>query len=226
LKENIVRKQTLIAAGVAAVIALAAGGYYAVYGLHAPGADTSETPATAPQAGNQPTGPVPAPKILVIDRSAIMRGSKVGQDVSRQMQALANQAKAELGPRGQALQSEGIALKRELPTMAPDAKQKRIADYEAKQQAFQAEIQRKDNQLKTAVAQAQSVMEKTLGPILQQIVAQRGANLLLDKQAVTFATDSALDITADAVRQLDAKLPSYQVNTNQTPPAAPAAPAQ
>jgi Skp family chaperone for outer membrane proteins len=221
LKENTVRKQTLIAAGAAAVIALAAGGYYAVYGLHMPGADTA-VPSETPAAGPQSTGPVPAPKILVIDRGAIMHNSKVGQDVTRQMQILADQAKAELGPRGQALQNEGIALKRELPAMAQDAKQQRIAAYETKQQAFQAEIQTKDNQLKGAIAQAQSVMEKTVGPILQQIVAQRGANLLLDKQAVPFATDAGMDITVEAVRQLDAKMPTYQINLNQTPPMAPA----
>ena len=39
----------------------------------------------------------PQPKIAVLNRSDILRFSKVGQDIQRQMQAAANQAKAGVG---------------------------------------------------------------------------------------------------------------------------------
>jgi Skp family chaperone for outer membrane proteins len=60
-------------------------------------------------------------------------------------------------------------------------------------------------------------MEQKLGPILQQLVKERGANMVLDKQAVVFATLSGFDITADAIKRLDQQLPSVKVNINAAP---------
>src|SRR5436190_18264990 len=48
----------------------------------------------------------PQAKIVVIDRAAILRFSKVGQDIAKQMLTYANQAKADLSAQGKALQAE------------------------------------------------------------------------------------------------------------------------
>ena len=108
--------------------------------------------------------------------------------------------------------------------LAPDVKAKKIAAFEAKQQALQGQVAKKDEQMRYAFALARQQMEAKLGPILQGLVKARGANMVLDKQAVVFAT-AAADSTspADAINQLNQQLPSLKVNFNVTPP--PAAPA-
>jgi hypothetical protein len=63
-----------------------------------------------------------------------------------------------------------------------------------------------------------------LGPILQQLVKERGANLVLDKQAVVFSNTSGFDITGEAINRLNQKLPSIKVDMNAKPSAAPAPP--
>jgi len=163
----------------------------------------------------------PQAKIVVIDRTAIMQFSKVGQDIAKQMQAYANQAKNDLSSQGKALQAEGRNLQQQVAILAPDVKQKRLDAFRAKEEALQGAAQLKDEQLKAAFGQARATMEQTLGPILQQLVKERGANLVLDKQAVVFANDSKFDITGDAINRLNQKLPSYKVNLNAAPPAAP-----
>ena len=163
----------------------------------------------------------PPPKIVVIDRGAIMQFSKAGQDIARQIQAAANQAKADLSAQGRAIQAEGRTLQQQVAILAPDVKAKRVEAFQAKEQSLQGAAQRKDEQLKLAFAQARQAMEQTLGPILQQLVKERGANMVLDKQAVVFATVTGFDITADAIKRLDQKLPSYKVNFNVAPPPAP-----
>jgi outer membrane protein len=165
--------------------------------------------------------PLPQPKIVVIDRSAILQFSKVGQDIAKQVQAYANQAKADLGAQGRALQAEGRTLQQQIAILAPDLKQKRIAAFEAKQQALQASAQKKDAQIKAGFMQARTAIEQALGPILQQVVQDRGANLVLDKQAVVFASNTSFDITGEAINRLNAKMPSYKVNMNVPVPAAP-----
>ena len=161
----------------------------------------------------------PQPKIVVIDRAAIMQFSKVGQDVARQIQAAADQAKADLQGQGKALQADGRALQQQVAILAPDVKAKRVAAFQAREQSLQGAAQRKDEQLKAAFAQARAAMETALGPILQQLVKERGANLVLDKQAVVFATGGGFDITGEAINRLNQKLPSFKINMNAAPPA-------
>jgi len=161
----------------------------------------------------------PQPKIVVIDRAAIMQFSKVGQDIARQIQGYANQAKADLQGQGRALQAEGRNLQQQVAILAPDLKAKRVAAFQAKEQALQGAAQRKDDQLKAAFAQARQAMEQTLGPILQQLVKERGANMVLDKQAVVFAVGGGFDITGEAINRLNQKMPGFKVNLNAAPPA-------
>ena len=95
------------------------------------------------------------------------------------------------------------------------------AVFRAKEEALQGAAQRKDEQLKAALAQGQQAMEAQLGPILQQLVKERGANLVLDKQAVVFANQTGFDITGDAINRLNQKMPAFKINLNAPPPAAP-----
>jgi len=164
----------------------------------------------------------PQPKIVVLDRAAILQFSKVGQDIARQMQTYANQAKADLSAQGRALQNEGRTLQQQVAILAPDLKQKRVDAFRAKEQSLQGAAQRKDEQLKAGFAQARQTMEQALGPILQQLVKERGANMVLDKQAVVFANSAGFDITGDAINRLNQKLPALKVNLNAPLPAAPA----
>jgi len=166
----------------------------------------------------------PQAKIVVLDRAAILQFSKVGQDIARQMQTYANQAKADLQAQGRALQNEGRQLQQQVAILAPDVKQKRLEAFQAKERSLQGAAQRKDEQLKAGFAQARATMETTLGPILQQLVKERGANLVLDKQAVVFANTSGFDITGEAINRLNQKLPAIKVDMNAKPPAPPAQP--
>jgi Skp family chaperone for outer membrane proteins len=81
----------------------------------------------------------PQPKIVVIDKAAIMQFSKVGQDIAKQMQTYATQAKADLSAQGKALQAEGRNLQQQVAILAPDVKQKRLDAFRAKEEALQGE---------------------------------------------------------------------------------------
>jgi len=157
----------------------------------------------------------PQPKIVVLDRRAIMSFTKAGQDMAKQMQAYSNQAKNELAARGKALQNEGRNLQQQVAILAPDLKAKKLAEFQAREQSLQSEVQKKDEQMRIAYAQAQQTMESKLGPILQQVVKERGANLVLDKQAVVFAPQAGgFDITGDCIKRLDQQMPALKLNFN------------
>jgi outer membrane protein len=179
----------------------------------------------APPAPPAPSTALPAPKILVINRGQILQTSKVGQDIGRQVQALANQAKADMAAQSRALQAEGAALQQQVAILAPDAKQKKIAAFQTKEQALQAAAQRKEAQIQGGLDAAQRTVAGALEPILSSLMQQRGANIILDKSAVVFANSSAFDITQAAIDQLNQKMPTVKVtlaNPQSGPPQAPA----
>ena len=179
---------------------------------------------TAADAAGPPAPPpgLPAPKILVINRQAILQFSKVGQDIARQVQALANQAKNDMAAKSKALQAEGQQLQQQVAILSGDAKQKKIDAFQAKENDFQAEGQRKEQAIQGGLLKAQSQVEGVLGPILQALMQQKGANMILDKNAVVFANSSAFDITQPAIDQLNQKLTTVKVTLDAS--AAPAPP--
>jgi outer membrane protein len=158
-----------------------------------------------------------APKILVIDRAALLRNSKVGQSIALQVQALTKQAETELRGENDGLRREGAALQQQVAILAPDVKAQKIKAFEAKQAAFQTKVQMRQNQIRYGVAIAQRQVESVAGPIVQGLMAERGANLMIDRQAIVVGAPG-LDVTPVAIQRLDQKLPSVKVQLANPPP--------
>ena len=182
------------------------------------------TTAFAQGAKPAPPPALPAPKILVINRQAILQFSKVGQDIARQIQAYANQAKNDMAAQSKALQAEGQALQQQIAILSGDARQKKIDAFQAKERGLQATAQRKEQQIQGGLMKAQQSVETVLGPILQNLLQQRGANMILDKNAVVFANTAAFDITQPAIDQLNQKMSTVKVTLDASGAAPPAPP--
>jgi outer membrane protein len=170
----------------------------------------SAAPPGAPKPPPPGAGGVPAPKILVIERNAILRASKVGQDIVRQVTAYTRSAEGEFRAQGNALQTEGRALQQQVAILAPDVKAKKIRDFQAKQAAFQRKVEARQGLIQGGVFKARQQVEGALGPILKGIMQERGANLLFDRSAVLYSTLN-IDITGVAIQRLDQKMPSVKV---------------
>jgi Skp family chaperone for outer membrane proteins len=180
--------------------------------LAAAAAPPPPKPAAAPQ--NQ--GAV-ATKILVIDRSVLLRASKAGQSMVAQINDYRSKAETEFRSQGEALQREGQALQQQVAILAPDVKTKKIRDFQAKQSAFQRKLEQRQGLIQGGLYKAQQQVEAALKPILQQVMQERGANLLLDRGAVVLVPNS-MDVTAAAVQRLDQKLPFVKVDLVAPPP--------
>ena len=172
-----------------------------------------------PKPGGAPPAPAAAgpTKVLVIDRNAILLASKVGQDVVRQVNGYRQTAEKEFRAEGESLQKEGQALRQQIAILAPDVKAKKIRDFQAKQTAFERKVESRQGLIQGGVFQARRQVEGALGPILQGIMQERGANLLIDRGSVVLGANS-MDITSLAVQRLDKKMPSVKVQLTALPP--------
>ncbi|HVZ68587.1 MAG TPA: OmpH family outer membrane protein [Rhizomicrobium sp.] len=194
------KNKTIFARG-----AIAAGAFAVAASLFA-------TPAEAQQ---KPAG-TPVPKILVINREAILRLSKVGQDIVRQVNNYTQAAEKEFKGQGEQLRKDGAALQQQLAILAPDVKAKKIADFQNRERALQAKVETRQQQIQGGVLQARQQIETALGPIVQGIMQERGATLLLDRGAVVWGTGD-IDITRTAIQRLDQKMTTVKVNLVSPP---------
>jgi outer membrane protein len=188
-------------------------------GLAQPAAAPAAPRPAAPAAGK--AGPA---VILFVDRGAIVRNSAVGKDMFKQVESLAKKMETDYKPENDKLQSDIQALQAQFQVLAPDAREAKRKELEARRQAFQKKIQDRQGDIQGGMNKARQQLEATLGPILEQMMVERGANLLLDRSMVVLGSVD-LDVTQVAIQRLDRQLPKVTV-TPQKPAAAPAAAAR
>ena len=134
-----------------------------------------------------------------------------------QVNAYTKSAENDFKGESDSLRREGQQLQQQVAILAPDVKAKKIQAFEIKQQAFQKKVEERQGKIQGGVLKARQQVEAALGPILQGIMAERGANLLLDRNAVVLGTVD-VDITGTAIQRLDQKMPTVKVNLIDPPP--------
>jgi len=183
-------------------------------------------PAPAKPAATKSTAATPAAKkgkaptavILFLDRATVLRQSKVGKDMYAQVENLAKKMETDFAPENKKLQSDVQELQKKAGVLSPEARQAEVKKLEARRQAFQKKVQNRQAAIQAGLANARTKVEKALGPILEKIMVERSANLLLDRGLVVLgATD--LDITGTVIARLNTSLPKVTV-TPTTPTAA------
>ncbi len=168
--------------------------------------------------GSAPAVAAAQGRILVIDRTAVLRSSKAGQDIVRQVNVYTDQAEKDLKGQGAALRSQGEALKQQLAILSADVKARKLKEFEARQAGLQQLAQKKQSLIQGGFFKARQQVEQALGPVLQGIMVEKGATMLLDRNAVVMGTDASVDITALAVQRLDQKMPTLKVELTPLPP--------
>jgi Skp family chaperone for outer membrane proteins len=121
---------------------------------------------------------------------------------------------APLKTEGQSLQTAVEALKGKDPDAALQA---RIKAFQAKQQQGAQEIARQTNQIQRNQAYVSQQISTKLGPIYQQVMQRRGANVMVEAGA-TLASGANLDVTNDVLAALNQQLPSVSTTAPAAPP--------
>lgn len=148
------------------------------------------------------------PHILVIDRRALITSSKLGQNIQAQLLAMGQKAQTDFGPQSQALQTEQQAL--ETAKLAPAERTKRQQALQAKQAALQQKMQDQRQLMQGGTMAARKFFMAQTDAVVHAIMAERGADAVLDKSTVV-ASGNGADITKEAIQQLDSKASSFKV---------------
>lgn len=175
--------------------------------------------AIAPVAAAQGTTTV------VIDQARILRDSKAGKDVLTKLAGIESAMERELQPVADALNTEGQAIEAKTKDMTPEAMRAdaalktQVTAYATKAQNFNRDRQIAAQELQLTERKAWSDFYVGLRPVLQEVVTERGAQLMLDRSEVTYA-DPAIDATAAVISKLDIAMPTVNVVRQKLPPPA------
>jgi Skp family chaperone for outer membrane proteins len=162
-------------------------------------------PASAPA-----TGRAPAAAVLFLDRASLLVQSSAGKDMQKQIQALAVKARTELAPEDQKLQADVVALQKIVATLPEATRTQKIKEIEARRLVIQKKAQDRQLAIQAGVEKARGALEKALSPILEAVMRERGANLLLDRGLIV-SGNSSLDVTPLVIQRLNAALPKLTV---------------
>ncbi len=158
--------------------------------------------------------------IIIIDLEQIFVKSAAGinGDAQLKTKVAALQARAKQLQDGLTADADALRKQQAANAIAPAALQAKANELQQRQQAGQAEVQSREQDFQVSQRYVQQQILQAVGPITQQIMRERGAQVALRSDA-TLAMNPALDVTAEVVKRLDVSLPRVSV----TPPAAPAA---
>lgn len=159
----------------------------------------------------------PAATIIVVDIERVVSQSAAGKQAMGEiqgkvtaLQTRANALQGQLKTEADAIQA-GQANK----SLAGPALETRVKAFGDKQQSAQQEVGRLENEIQRSRQFVLQQISDGVGPIVSQLMKERGANIALPKGA-TLQHAPALDVTTEVISRLDKSLP--KVST--TPPPA------
>lgn len=154
---------------------------------------------------------VPAAVVAVVDLDRVTSECTACKTASATLRSQATSFQSRRDTLASSLQTEQKSIQAAVDVLKgkePDAAlQTRIKAFQAKAQQDEQELAAQQQQIQANQQYIQKQIADKLGPIYQQVMTRRGANLLVEVGA-TLATSQSVDVTNDVLSALNASLPS------------------
>lgn len=152
----------------------------------------------------------PQPVIIVVDYLQVVRDAAATQSIQAAIDTVRAAYQEEFGALEQELREIEQRLTEERATLEPEELMARRTEFEERVTEAQREARNRRLLLERAQGHAMEQVQNALLDVIAEIANERGANLVLGKSQIVLV-DSTLDVTAEALRRLDERLPSVDV---------------
>ena len=167
-------------------------------------------------ANAQTTG-LPSSSILTIESDGIFAGSAFGKRVMRESEAEAAVLAAENREIEAELTEEEKELTEQRADMEPDLFRQLADTFDEKVQTFRRTQETKVRSLSQKEEMERRAFWTAAAPVLEQILRDSGATIIVDQRSVFFS-DRSIDITAEAIRRIDAAIGEGDDHSQSTSP--------
>ncbi|HEX4113033.1 MAG TPA: OmpH family outer membrane protein [Stellaceae bacterium] len=167
----------------------------------------------APASGTDKGALVPA--ILIVDLPQVLHDSKAGKGVQATLSQESQAYSKEVAHQEDDLQRMRADLQRQQTALSQSAFDVKAKAFQLHYQELDRSVQAKRQALQKAYNDAMLKVEKAALDIIAGLAKERGANLVLAKQA-TILQPTTSDITTEVVARLDKTLASVDVSVPKT----------
>jgi Skp family chaperone for outer membrane proteins len=163
-----------------------------------------------------------AQDVLVMNEERILRESQVGRYVAAQLETIGNEIQQELDAASSPLEAENERLSQETAALSQEAIQQRpdliqqIQGLQQQAQQFEQLRRLRAQELMATERQAMQPVLETLQTVLQEIVNERNASVLLDRSQVVYAREN-VDVSQAVIERLDQRIQTTPVNRVRAP---------
>ena len=163
---------------------------------------------------------VPAAVVAVVDLDRVTSECNACKTASATLRSQATAFQNRRNTLASSLQTEQKSIQTAVDALKgkePDAAlQTRIKAFQSKAQQDEQELATQQQQIQANQQYIQKQIADKLGPIYQQVMTRRGANLLVEVGA-TLATSQSVDVTNDVLSALNAALPTLATTAPAQP---------
>jgi outer membrane protein len=157
---------------------------------------------------------IPPAIVAVVDLEKVSGQCNACKTAAATLQGQVNSLKSREQALTAPLQAEGKAIQTAINALPKGtepgaALQARIKAFDTKRQQGAQELSQQQTQIQRNQAYISQQIQTKLGPIYQQVMQRRGANVMIEVGS-TLATGAALDVTNDVLAALNVALPSVQ----------------
>jgi Skp family chaperone for outer membrane proteins len=151
------------------------------------------------------------PAILIVDIQQVLHDSKAGKGVQASLSQESQTYSKEVARQEDDLQKMRSDLERQRTVLSASVFDTKAKSLQLHYQELRRAVQAKQQGLEKAYSEAMLKVDKAALDIIGELAKERGANLVLAKQA-TILQPATSDVTAEVVTRLDKTLPSVAVS--------------
>lgn len=153
---------------------------------------------------------LPAPVIGIVDTDAILRDSLASKGVRLERDKVATQYQTQVQEDEKKLRTEDEELAKQRSMMSPDVFQNRATDFQKKLADFQTRVRDKQERLDYSFQQSMQEIGQSIYTVAGEVAKERGINTVLARSQILLVVDPGMDITAQVLTKLNARLASVK----------------
>ena len=159
--------------------------------------------------------------VLVVDKGKVYTESQVCQHIERQIASMATSTKTQLEAQGSPLQTRGKSLMTQMDgktreQIAGDAALvSQLQQQQKDEQKLQQDAAVAQREIQIAKLKAVQLVDAKVSSIIQKIVTERNADIVLDRANVIYGAPA--DITPDVLSRLNSEMKTVPVVREKLP---------
>jgi len=154
--------------------------------------------------------PVTPLTVAVVDLTYIGQNAAAAKSVRAQVDKEEAGYRADFNKRNNELRAAYQELQGQMGLLGPDAQRDRRVAFEQRAADFEREVDFRKRDVQNRAGMAMKKVEDTLKTVLLDLAAERKLSLIIHKDAAPFY-QSEMDLTDEAMKRLNAKLPTVKL---------------